>query len=69
MIKLFDGCWINPEDVSEVTANYDSLRITVRMRGGVGHGVEADYGISLSQTMGRLITVINAARTGSKETT
>lgn len=54
LVKLEDGCYVNPEDVQEVTVNSYSDTITVRMRNGIGHSVRADYGKGIYATLTRL---------------
>jgi hypothetical protein len=54
LVRLACDCYVNPEDVQEVTVNRHSDTITVRMRDGVGHGVGADYGKGIYETLDRL---------------
>jgi hypothetical protein len=64
LVRLNDGCWINPDDVTEIQVNESADTITVRMRGGIGHCLSPDYGCGIYKTMDRIAGEINAARNG-----
>lgn len=61
MIRLSDGCYVAADQVAEVTLNDARTRISVRMKDGVGHHFEPNYGESLYQALDRLIGQINTA--------
>ena len=54
LVRLSDGCYINPEDVQEITIPEHRNGLTVRMRNGVGHHVELDYRKTPTETLNRL---------------
>jgi hypothetical protein len=54
LVRLDDGCLVNPEDVQELKINDYADVITVRMRNGIGHSVRADYGKGIYDTLARL---------------
>ncbi|MEO9230904.1 MAG: hypothetical protein ABI216_18430 [Devosia sp.] len=53
-VRLSDGCYVNPDDVQEIIIRDGSDRVTVRMRDGVGHHIDKDYGTSVYATLARL---------------
>jgi hypothetical protein len=44
MIKLNDGCYVDANDVSQITINPRADLVTVRMKNGIGHDCEAGRG-------------------------
>lgn len=64
LVKLNDGCTVNPLEISEVTLS-DYGKITVRMKSGIGHHVPNDYGDrSGYRSHERLVREINEALKG-----
>ena len=59
LIKLSDGCWVSADEIAEVKVNDQSSTITVRMKSGIGHNLNADYGIGVYATADKLIEKIN----------
>ena len=64
LIKLDCRCFVAADEIAEITLNERADAITVRMKGGVGHCVDADYGKSAYETLDRLVAEVNAARKG-----
>ena len=64
LVRLSDGCLINPEDVQDITVRSSGHGdvITVRMRNGIGHSIFADHGKSTAETLARLKSEIEATR-------
>lgn len=62
LVRLEDGCYINPEDVQELIVNSYSDTITVRMRNGIGHAVRSDYGKGIYDTLKRLKTELEGPK-------
>lgn len=61
LVKLNDGCTVNPLEISEVTIN-DYGNTTVRMKSGVGHSVSKEYGdVSGYSTYDKVVASINKA--------
>jgi hypothetical protein len=54
LVRLSDGCYVNPDDVEELKVNDYADTITVRMRSGIGHSVPSDYGQGVYATLARL---------------
>lgn len=65
LVRLDDGCHVNPEDVQEVTVNPHSDTITVRMRNGIGHSVRSDYGKGIYATLERVKAELQSRATGT----
>jgi hypothetical protein len=61
LVRLNDGCYINPEDVQEITVNHSAGSITVRLRNGVGHHVDRDYNKTVFDTVTRLKKELEAS--------
>lgn len=61
LIQLSCNCYVDAEDISEIIVS-DYGHITVRMKSGVGHSVNKDYGKSQYQTVDRLVKEINDAK-------
>lgn len=61
MVRINETCSVMPDMISEVTCSYDSRVITVRLRSGVGHKAQPEYGESVSQAYDKLINKINEA--------
>lgn len=62
LVRLSDGCYINPDDVQELTVGSYSDVITVRMRDGIGHAVLPEYGRGISETLTRLKAELEGLR-------
>lgn len=60
LIKLSCRCHVNPTDIAEVKMS-EYGHITVRMRDGVGHSVDKEYGEPDYKAYDRIINEINAA--------
>ncbi len=60
LVRLSDGCYVNPDDVQELTVGDYSDTITVRMRDGIGHSIAADYGKGIYATLDRLKAELEA---------
>lgn len=54
LVRLDDGCYVNPEDVQEIITNHSVHALIVRMRNGVGHSVTCDYGKTAFTTAERI---------------
>ena len=54
LVKLSDGCYVNPDDVQEVKVNDYADSLIVRMRGGIGHSVLRDYNKTIYDTLRRV---------------
>lgn len=61
LVRLSDGCYVNPDDVQELTVNSHSNTLTVRMRNGIGHSVGFDYGKTIYDTLRRLRAELEGA--------
>lgn len=62
MIKLSDGCYVAAEEIAEIHLSSDNIHITVRMKNGIGHCHEPEYGQSVYAALDELIAKVNAAR-------
>jgi hypothetical protein len=58
-MKLPDGCWIAVDGVAEVVPDFEAGTITVRMKNGIGHTIEPEQGVTISETVKRLIAEID----------
>lgn len=54
LVRLSDGCYVNPEDVQELKINDYADVLTVHMRSGVGHSVARDYNKTIYDTLRRV---------------
>ncbi len=61
MIKLSDGCWVAADQIASVIINTYATHATVRMKDGIGHSIGNDYGVSIHETVERLIKKIDHA--------
>jgi hypothetical protein len=61
LIKLSCNCYVAADEIAEITVNDRADAITVRMKNGIGHGVDADYGKGVYHTVDRLVAEVNAA--------
>jgi hypothetical protein len=61
LIKLSDGCAVAADQVAEVSVKPHGGGVTVRMKDGLGHHLDNDWGKSSYATMDRLVGEINAA--------
>lgn len=61
MVTLRCDCSVMPDDISEVTVNTGSNTITVRMKNGVGHSIQAAYQKGIYETKDKLVAEINEA--------
>ena len=59
LIKLSDGCFVNTDEISEITVNEYSQTLTVLMKSGIGHNLNCDYGKGIYATLDRLSKEIN----------
>ena len=59
LIKLNDGCSVDPAWIAQVTANYGSQSIRVLMKDGISHNLGATEGLSLKDTYVKLLEQIN----------
>jgi len=59
MIRLNDRCHVAASEIAEVTTSTYGY-ITVRMKSGIGHSIDNDYGKGPYETTARLIAEINA---------
>lgn len=58
LIKLNDGCYVLPEEISEITiSSFGYIRVS--MKNGIGHTINNDHGKSPYETIDRLIKEIN----------
>lgn len=60
LVKLSCNCFINPDDISEVTISAYGY-ITVRMKSGVGHHVDNNHRQDAYHTVDQLNLEIAAA--------
>lgn len=60
MIRLKEGLYVNPEDVSEIHVDEGTVKVLVRMRAGHTHIVGFDYGKSVWDTQRRLVAEVEA---------
>jgi hypothetical protein len=61
LVQLSCDCYVNPDDVQEISVNRASGTLTVRMRSGIGHNVDRDYGKSEYDTLARLKRELESA--------
>jgi hypothetical protein len=61
LIKLSYSLYVAADDVAEVSVNDHSNLVTVRMKNGIGHPVDPDFGKGAYATLDRLVREINAA--------
>lgn len=62
LIKLSDGCAVSVDEIAEVTINPSSETLTVRMKSGVGHCVNRDYGKGIYEKFDSLTAEVNRLR-------
>lgn len=63
LIRLEDGCWIDPDLVAEVKVNETARTATVRMHSGIGHTLHVGFSNSIFRSAEEVVTRINEART------
>lgn len=61
MIKLSDGCYVNADDIAEITVNEHRTHVTVRTKKGIGHCHEPEWRESVYCALDKLVAKINAA--------
>jgi hypothetical protein len=62
LIKLSDGCWINQDDILEVTILESSQSVIVRTKNGIGHSLFPSQGQGLYAFLDELILQINGEK-------
>lgn len=60
LVKLSGGCHVNPTDIVEVKRS-EYGHITVRMRDGLSHPVDKEYGEPDYKAFDRIVAEINEA--------
>lgn len=61
MIQLSDGCSVAADHIAEISVKPHDTGVTVRMKDGIGHHLNNDYGKSSWATQARLVAEVNAA--------